>query len=44
MMNNVMPNIDMGMGGGGGGGGPPDHSNQSSMTPQDQLSEFVKTL
>merc|ERR1719225_2614932 len=37
MMNNVMPNIDMGMGGGGGGGGPPDHSNQSSMTPQDQL-------
>ena len=44
MMNNVMPNMnDMGMGGGGGGGGPPDHSNQS-MTPQDQLSEFVKTL
>merc|ERR1740116_21548 len=33
---NVMTNIDMGMGGGGGGGGPPDHSNQSSMTPQDQ--------
>jgi len=46
MMNNVMPNMnDMGMGGGGQGpgGGPPDHSSQS-MTPQDQLSEFVKTL
>ena len=43
---NVMPNMnDMGMGGGGQGpgGGPPDHSSQS-MTPQDQLSEFVKTL
>merc|ERR1711988_869056 len=46
MMNNVMPNIDMGMGGGpsGPGNGPPDHSNSQSMTPQDQLSEFVKTL
>ena len=43
----MMPNMnDMGMGGGpggGGGGGPQDHTNQS-MTPQDQLSEFVKTL
>ena len=43
MMNNVMPNMnDMGMGGAPGGPGQ-DHSSQS-MTPQDQLSEFVKTL
>ena len=43
MMNNVMPTMnEMGMGA-GNNGGPPDHSNQS-MTPQDQLSEFVKTL